>query len=215
MIEAIIFDMDGVLVDSEPIYAEIEKKQFQRYGISVPEEEHQQYLGTSTESMWKEIAKRYSINEPLESLIAEHQKASFRYFEAMEQIPVMPGLIEILDKLAAKNYSLAVASSSAPEIIELILEKTGLRKYFREVVSAKEAGKSKPEPDIFLLAARKLGAKSSNCLIIEDSAIGIEAAHRARMCVIAYQSPGADPQKQKEADAIINNYAQLEMFIPK
>lgn len=108
---------------------------------------------------------------------------------------------------------MAVASSSDPEIIELILNKTGIRKYFQEVVSAQEAGKSKPEPDIFLLAASKLRTNPDSCLVIEDSANGIEAAQRAKMCVIAFQGPNADPSKQKEADAVVKSYRQLEMFI--
>lgn len=213
MIEAIIFDMDGVLVDSEPINTEIEKRQFLQNNLTVSDDEHQKYLGISSEAMWKEIAGRHSLNVPVDQLIEQNRTESLRYFTEMDEIPVMPGLIDILNKLQAKNYPMAVASSSDPEIIELILNKTGIRKYFQEIASAKEAGKSKPEPDIFLLAAKKMGVNPRMCLVIEDSENGIEAAHRAKMCVIAYQGPNADPAKQKEADAVVKSYQQLEMFI--
>jgi HAD superfamily hydrolase (TIGR01509 family) len=108
---------------------------------------------------------------------------------------------------------MAVASSSYPEIIKIILEKTGLRKYFDVVVSSQEAGKSKPEPDVFLLAARKLGIPAKDCLVVEDSANGIKAAQAAGMSCVAYQGAGANSQSQKEADAVVRSYAQLAMML--
>jgi beta-phosphoglucomutase len=125
----------------------------------------------------------------------------------------MPGLVDLLEKLQAKKYPMAIASSSTPEIIDLILNKTNLRKYFQVIVSAEQAGKSKPEPDVFLLAAQKLGIQPANCLVVEDSENGIKAAQAAGMICVAYQGADSDPQKQKEADAVIRNYAQLEMIL--
>jgi HAD superfamily hydrolase (TIGR01509 family) len=125
----------------------------------------------------------------------------------------MPGLVETLEILKKRNIPMAVASSSYPEIIDLILEKTSLKKYFQVVVSSQEAGKSKPEPDVFLLAAEKLGKKPENCLVVEDSFNGIEAAHAAGISCIAYQGPGADPKNQKDADAVIKQFSQLEMML--
>jgi beta-phosphoglucomutase-like phosphatase (HAD superfamily) len=81
------------------------------------------------------------------------------------------------------------------------------------IVSAQETGKSKPEPDIFLLTAEKLGINPANCLVVEDSPNGIKAAIAAGMTCVAYQGSGADPQKQKEADAVIQNFSQLEMML--
>jgi HAD superfamily hydrolase (TIGR01509 family) len=108
---------------------------------------------------------------------------------------------------------MAVASSSFPEIIDLILVKTNLKKYFRVIVSSQEAGKSKPEPDVFLLAASKLGVNPVNCLVIEDSANGIKAAHSAGMRCVAYLGPGANPLSQKEADVVVKSYDQLGMML--
>ncbi len=213
MIEAVIFDMDGVLVDSEPHHVTIEKQQFRMNGISISDEEHQKFMGTSSENMWTEIANRYQLEQPVEELISQHSVESIRYFTELSEIPVMPGLIDLLENLKAKNYPLAVASSSVPEIIDLILRKTGLRKYFQVVVSGQEVGQSKPEPDVFLLAALKLGVKPKNCLVIEDSYNGIKAAQAAEMSCVAYQSPGVDPTTQKEADAIVKSFDQLGMML--
>lgn len=213
MTQAIIFDMDGVLVDSEPFHTEIEKRQFSLNKITVPEEEHLRYLGTASDVMWKEIAERRGFLISVEELIEQNRVESLRFFAELEEIPVMPGLVNLLKELQVKNYPMAVASSSFPEIIDLILKKTDLLKYFQVVVSAQEAGKSKPEPDVFLLAACKLGFSPNQCLVIEDSPNGIKAAHSAGMKCIAYQSPGVNPESQREADVIIQNYEQLSMLL--
>ncbi len=209
MIEAVIFDMDGVLVDSEPCHTEIEKRQFQLNQLQISEEEHSQYTGIATDVMWREIASKHALPLPVEELIEQNRKESIGYFSEKNEIPVMPGLVDLLENLKQKPYLLAVASSSFPEIIDIILRKTGLRKYFKVIVSSKEAGKSKPKPDVFLLAAKRLGVDPQKCLVIEDSKNGIKAAHTANMSCVAYQSPSVDPSKQKEADAVIKDFTQL------
>ena len=163
--------------------------------------------------MWREIAERNQLQIPVSELIEQNYKESYRYLSEVEQIPIMPGLVGLLKKLQSRKYPMAVASSSTPEIIDLILKKTNLKKYFQVIVSAEEAGKSKPEPDVFLLAAEKLGIKPANCLVVEDSPNGIKAAKSAGMMCIAYKGPGADPEKQTAADAVIQNYSQLEMML--
>ena len=213
MIEAIIFDMDGTLVDTEPCNTEIEKRQFRLNQLLISEEEHQKYLGTASEAMWREIAERHALLIPVEHLIEQNNVESLQYFSELNEIPVMPGLIDLLEYLRIKRYPMAVASSSNPEIIELILSRTNLKKYFQVIVSTQEAGKSKPEPDVFLLAAQKLGIKRENCLVVEDSENGIKAAHAANMSCVAYQSPGVDPKTQKEADAIFKSFSQLAMML--
>jgi len=213
MIEAVIFDMDGVLVDSEPHHVTIEKNQFRLNGISISDEEHRKFMGTTSENMWREIASRYQLKRPVEEFIEQNRTESIRYFTELTVIPLMPGVVGLLEKLKTKNYPLAVASSSVPEIIELILGKTGLRNYFQVVVSGQEAGKSKPEPDVFLLAAQKIGVKPNNCMVVEDSENGIKAAQAAGMICVAYQSPGVDPKTQKEADAIVKSFEQLGMLL--
>jgi len=213
MIEAIIFDMDGTLVDTEPFNTEIEKRQFRLNEISVSDEEHQKYLGIASEVMWREIAERHNLQVPVEKLLEQNHIESLRYFSEINEIPIMPGLIDLLEKLQAKKYIMAVASSSTPEIIDLILNKTNLKKYFQVIVSAEQAGKSKPEPDVFLLAAEKLGIHPANCLVVEDSPNGIKAAQAAGMTCVAYEGPSADTRLQKEADAVIQNYTQLGMML--
>jgi beta-phosphoglucomutase len=213
MIKAIIFDLDGTLVDSEPFNVEIEKLQFRLNELSISEEEHRKYLGISSDVMWRDIAQRHNLTLPVDELIEQNRTECIRFFSELNEIPIMPGIIDLLEKLRTKNYPLAVASSSFPEIIHIILEKAGLSNYFQVIVSSQEAGKSKPEPDIFLLAAKLLGVNPVDCLVVEDSANGINAAHAAEMSCVAYQGPGVNPQSQKEADAIVKSYEQLGMML--
>jgi HAD superfamily hydrolase (TIGR01509 family) len=213
MIKALIFDMDGVLVDSEPFHVEIEKQQFLLNRLPISDEEHRGYMGIASDVMWKEIADRHSLNVSVEVITGQNRIESIRFFTELKEIPVMPELHELLERLKHKNYPMAVASSSFPEIIDLILKRTGLRKYFQVVVSSQEAGRSKPEPDVFLLAAEKLGIASKNCLVIEDSGNGIKAAKAAGMRCVAYQSPAVNPTSQKQADAVIKSYSELDRLI--
>jgi len=215
MIEAIIFDMDGTLVDTEPFNTEIERRQFSLNNLKISDEEHQKYLGVASDAMWREITFNHQTALSVDELIDQNHTESLRYFSELEQIPVMPHLVDLLEKLQGKNFEMAVASSSTPEIIDLILTKTDLKKYFRVIVSAQEAGKSKPEPDVFLLAAKKLGIDPANCLVVEDSPNGIKSAKAAGMICVAYEGPGANSLKLQEADSIIQDYSELELIIIK
>ena len=215
MIEAIIFDMDGTLVDTEPFNTEIERRQFSLNNLEISEEEHQKYLGVASDAMWREITSRHQTALSVDELIEQNHNESLLYFSELEQIPVMPNLVDLLEKLQGKKYKMAVASSSTPEIIDLILTKTDLKRYFRVIVSAQEAGKSKPEPDVFLLAVKKLGIDPEKCLVVEDSPNGIKAAKAAGMTCVAYEGPGANSLKLQEADDIIQDYSELERIIIK
>jgi HAD superfamily hydrolase (TIGR01509 family) len=203
--------MDGVLVDSEPFHIEIENRQFELNHLTISAEEHHRYMGVASDVMWREIARQHSLALAVEALIEQNKAESIRFFTAIKDIPVMPGLIDLLERLTQKGYPMAVASSSFPEIIELILERTDLRKYFQVVVSSQEAGRSKPEPDVFLLAAQQLGINPEECLVIEDSANGIKAAKAAHMRCIAFEGPGANPAHQLQADDVIKSFDQLEV----
>src|SRR5690606_16267798 len=131
------------------------------------------------------------------------------FFSSLPEIETMPGVEKLIKKLVNKNIPLALASSSFPEVIKIILQKTGMQTYFDVVVSSSEAGASKPHPDVFLLAAEKLGVAPDRCMVIEDSTNGITAAKSAGMYCIAYAGPGSELQDQSRADIIITSYSQL------
>lgn len=204
--------MDGTLVDTEPIHTAIERRQFRLNNLDISEEEHQKYLGTASDVMWREIAERQNLTKPAAQLVEENEMECMRYFSELEEIRVMPGLPEALKEFYEAGIQMAVASSSTPEIIDLILVKTDMKKYFGAIVSAQQAGKSKPEPDVFLLAAKKLGVEPTNCLVVEDSRNGINAALSAGMKCIAYKELN-DGSDAHGAHGIIRHFSQLQKFL--
>ena len=211
--EAFIFDMDGVLIDSENFYAEMEQINFRQLGLNITHEEHITYQGTATDEMWKKIKERHYVPHSVEELVEMTNGLTIPVFKNMDKIDPMPGVEELISLLYSKNIPLAVASSSFPEVISIILEKTGLEKYFGVVVNSRMAGKSKPAPDIFLLAAKNLGVEPGKCIVIEDSANGITAAKIAGMYCIAYNGPGSEHQNQSGADQIMRDYSELTALL--
>lgn len=206
---AVIFDMDGVLINSEPFYFEVEKQNFEKLGLNISDEEHQTFQGTATDLMWKTLKVKYKLPLSISELVEMTNSIVTPYFRSLENIVPMPGVKTLIQHLSEKKVPLAVASSSYPDVIQLILEKTGLKKYFTVVVDSQMAGASKPAPDIFLLAAKKLGILPENCLIIEDSTNGIKAAKAAGMKVVAFAGPGSEFQDQSGADWVIKDFGEL------
>ncbi|MFF3414698.1 HAD family hydrolase [Streptomyces sp. NPDC002698] len=181
---SVIFDLDGTLVDSEPNYFEAGRRTLAGQGVTdFTWAEHEKYIGISTQetlALWKE---RYGLTAPLESLLAEKNR---RYLElARASTRVYPEMRAFVELLAAAGVPMAVASGSSPEAIEAILAGTGLDSRLTTVVSADEVPHGKPAPDVFLEAARRLGAAPADCVVLEDAVPGAVAAHAAGMRCIA------------------------------
>ena len=208
--EAVIFDMDGVLVNSEPFYVEVEQTNFRQLGLEISAEEHQTYQGTATDRMWELIKERHGIQHPVNELVKMTNSLVTPFFNSLEKMEPMPGVKNLIEKLKEKGILLALASSSYSDVIEIILQKTGLKNYFDVVISSQMAGTSKPEPDIFLLAAKKLGVAPEKCVVIEDSTNGIAAAKSAGMYCIAFAGPGSELQDQSQADLIIADFGEID-----
>jgi beta-phosphoglucomutase len=211
--DAFIFDMDGVLIDSETFYTEMEQINFKQLGLNISHEEHITYQGTATDEMWKKIKAKHKVPYSIDELVKLTNDLTIPVFKNMEKMEPMSGVVNLLDKLKSRKIPLALASSSFPEVIEIVLDKTGLRDYFDEIVNSRMVGKSKPAPDIFLLAAQKLNVSPEKCIVIEDSTNGITAAKSAGMFCIAYNGPGAEHQDQSQADFIIQDYGVLSNFL--
>ena len=206
---AVIFDMDGVLINSETFYSEMEQVHFKMLGLNIPHEEHVTYQGTATDEMWRTIKEKHGVPHSLEELVEMTGSLTIPVFQGMEEIPLMPKITDLLEFLKGRNIPLALASSSYPDVIDIVLDKSGLRKYFPITVNSKMVRKSKPAPDIFLLAAKLLDVDPGQCLVIEDSTNGIRAARDAGMYCIAYNGPGAEFQDQSQAQQIITDYGEI------
>ncbi|WP_433942860.1 HAD family hydrolase [Paenibacillus sp. SN-8-1] len=208
-IEAVIFDMDGVLVDSEPIYFDIERASFAHFGAYPDEQEHHSYVGVTLETMWQRVLDKHQLNHTLEQVLTYHKANVMKTMENHTNLRPMPHLEAWLDWLAEKQVPIAVASSSPKILIDLIMNTTGLGRYFSVRVSGEEVANGKPAPDIFLHAAKLLGVEPSDCLVIEDSRNGVKAAKSAGMRCIGYNNPGSGSQDLSLADLQISGYEQL------
>ncbi|RGL30331.1 MULTISPECIES: HAD family hydrolase [Paenibacillus] len=208
-VKAVIFDMDGVLVDSEPIYFEVERSSFAHFGAPMTEEEHHTYVGVTLESMWRQVLDRHQLTHTLAEALAYHRKNVMQTITAHEGLVAINGLERWLDWLREKGIPVAVASSSPRSLIDLIMEKTGLGRYFDIRITGEEVSQGKPAPDIFLYAAELLGIAPAHCIVIEDSRNGVHAAKSAGMRCIGLHNPGSGQQDLSKADHNIFSYDDL------
>ncbi|MEU6590675.1 HAD family phosphatase [Streptomyces sp. NPDC046881] len=181
---SVIFDLDGTLVDSEPNYYEASRQTLAEHGVpGFSWTDHESYVGISTRetaALWRE---RYGLRAPAAELLAATNR---RYLAlARRNTRVYPEMRAFVELLAAADVPMAVASGSSPDAIEAILTATGLAARLRTVVSADEVPNGKPAPDVFLEAARRLGADPADCVVLEDAAPGAAAAQAAGMRCIA------------------------------
>ena len=181
---SVIFDLDGTLVDSEPNYYEATRQTLTEHGVpDFTWAQHERFVGISTQETLVLLKERYGLKAPVEELLAETNRRYLALARAATR--VYPEMRKFVELLAAEGVPMAVASGSSPEAIEAILTGTGLDASLRTVVSADEVARGKPAPDVFLEAARRLGAAPADCVVLEDAAPGAAAAHAAGMRCIA------------------------------
>jgi beta-phosphoglucomutase len=214
-VKAIIFDMDGVLVNTEPLHVLVERQLFAGLNLNITEKEHSTYMGVANEVMWTEIIRKHDLPYKPKLLVERNRKAFMSCISEQKEIELMPGVLNVLEKLSYKRIPLAVASSSDAETIEIVLSRTGLDKYFLYKVNCGLVERSKPEPDIFLFAAALLSVKPEECMVIEDSANGIKAAKAAGMYCVAYAGKSSGTQDQSLADVSIDHFSQLEGILKR
>ncbi len=184
--ELVIFDCDGVLVDSEPLAMRVLLDTIRAQGLSLdPEVGYDLFLGRSLESIGKTLAEDFGILLD-DAALAEMRQRLYAVFQA--ELKPIPGIAEVLE---AMPVPFCVASSSQPERVELSLRLAGLWKWFEgRMFSATMVARGKPAPDLFLFAADCMGHAPSACLVIEDSPAGVRAAHAARMRVVGFVGGG-------------------------
>jgi beta-phosphoglucomutase len=186
--DAFIFDMDGVLVNSEPFYVEVEQTNFRKLGLTILEDEHKTYQGTATDRMWEIIKEKHGVKQTVEELVEMTNSLVTPYFASLKIIDCMPGVEQLIKQLKEQKIPLALLRHLTPDVIEIILQKTGLKNYFDVVVDSQMAGASKPEPDIFLLAAKKLGISPEKmCMLLKIPPMGLRLPNQQECIVLPMQ----------------------------
>ncbi len=208
--KAVIFDMDGVIVDSEPrherAFLEIVRElgYEDRHGLVVAD-----YIGRSDRDLWIDFVERIKPAQRLEELLAMKRQRVVEMIR--EDRPLFEGSLELVERLA-KPYSLGLASGSERPIVEEVLKLGGLNRLFSVVVTGSEVLNGKPAPDIFLNAAEKLKVRPEDCWVIEDSKPGVAAGQAAGMRVIAITN--THPAKELQgANHVVSSYREMEKLL--
>ncbi|NGZ75120.1 HAD family hydrolase [Saccharibacillus alkalitolerans] len=210
MIEAFIFDMDGVIIDSEPMHFEVDRRIMADYGYPVTQEKLEEYVGMTTPELWTAIRAEFGMSQTVEEIVAYQMGHKIEALRAADMEPI-DGIRELLAELKRAGIPCAVASSSPPAFIEAVLEKFGLRGEFAAVASGEEVPRGKPAPDVFLRAAELLGANPERCVVLEDSKHGIDAAKAAGMSCIGFVNPNSGRQDLTRADLIVDDIRKIRL----
>ena len=178
--------------------------------MKISDEEHDKFVGSTSYYMMEKIKSKYNLKQDIESLVALDRKTYLSYLNSLERVEPIYGVSELIKSIHENNIKIAVASSSPINVIETIIKLFKLEKYFNVLVTGDEVLRSKPSPDIFLLAAEKLGVKPIDCIVFEDSANGVLAAKKAGMKCVGYKNLNSGNQDLSPADLIIDNYDNIK-----
>ena len=208
MIEAVVFDLDGVLLDSEQVWDEVREELVKERGGRWHEQAQTEMMGMSSVEWSRYMHDELDLPEPPEEISAEVVQRLDEVYR--KRLPLIDGAREAVERLAAR-WPLGLASSSNREVIDLVLDLSGLARYFRVTVSSEEVPRGKPAPDVYLEAARSLGVPPERCAAVEDSHNGIRSAKAAGMRVIAIPNQHYPPGEEALAlaDVTLGSLAEL------
>jgi len=208
MIKAVVFDLDGVLVDSEPVWEEVRRGLVAERGGHWAPDAQRRIMGMSTPEWAGYLSADLGVGLPpdeVATLVIDRMVARYR-----EQVPFMDGAVDAVRRFAAR-WPLGLASSSPPRLIEAVLQSAGLRSCFPVVMSTEQVAHGKPAPDIYLAVTAGLGCPPPDCAAVEDSSNGLRSAAAAGLRVIAIPQPRypPDPDALAQASLVLPDLAEL------
>ncbi|MGG5370063.1 HAD family hydrolase [Enterococcus sp. AZ196] len=214
-IKGIIFDMDGLLFDTESIYCDANLVVADKYDIPFTTETYARFIGISDEEVWAELHKMYADHgeETVQKFIDESWGMAHDRFKT-GNVDLKPGVHELLAYLEEKDIPRVVASSNVRPVIEILLENAGIRNKFSDIISAEDVKLAKPDPEIFEIAAKRLGVDGADALVLEDSKNGILAADSAGVPVVMVPDilPPTDELKEK-TEAVFTSLHEVIDFL--
>lgn len=210
-IKAVIFDMDGVLLDSMPMHLKIWEELFKERKLPFNLEIFEEYNGMSSIDISKRLVEKFSLKEKPEKIFAE--KLSKEKLMQEDMLNLFPETISVLKKLRRDNIKVAIATSALEHMVIYVKKRFGLDKHVDVFVESKDVKRTKPNPDVFLLAAKKLGVDPKDCIVVEDAVNGIIAANKAGMTSIAITTTFKSNVFKGKSDFIIKNLSQIQGII--
>lgn len=207
--KAVIFDMDGVIIDSESIHADMKIRTLNHFGIPCSMEDCVAYVGRSAKAFFSDFAEHATKPVSIQEMIDYKHRIYLEYIQESNAIYPIEGILDLLYNLHQEKIPVALASSADRKIIHAVLNKFGLSDCFSYILSGAELPASKPDPAIYQLAAKALGFSPTDCIVIEDATAGIIAAKDAGAYCIAYDNPNSGPQDLSRADKIVESISDI------
>jgi HAD superfamily hydrolase (TIGR01509 family) len=215
MLAAVIFDLDGVLADSETWWSQIDAQLLAKYGVMYRGEHHQNVVGVSYRLAVEFYKKAFGLSVPTEEMMRHRGEIAREFFA--NKIGLFPGVKEVLEELRQMKLHLAVATSSVSASARPFLDRHQLAGFFDVIVTGEEVERGKPAPDIYLGAAERLRIAADRCLLVEDALPGVAAAKAAKMRVAAIPDRRfVDPREyEKQADYVLGSLTELPALVRK
>lgn len=211
-LEAVVFDLDGVLWDGEPLYQRAFNLVLADYGHALDDEAYGHVIaGLSVEESWGWVRERFGLSVPMEELVAAYHQAVLALLRG--PVEPLPGARALVERLRALRVPLAIASSSLREWVEAALRGLGLDGAFGAVVTASDVARAKPAPDLYLAAAARLGLPPERCIAIEDTPTGLQAARAAGMFVVQLRAASFTFPPQPEADLVLESLEDFDLSL--
>jgi len=208
MIKTVIFDMDGVLVDSEPVHHIAYIQHFEELKIDVNDDLYQSFIGSSTKNIYTRIKENFELSHSVPALISRKRELFHIAFEQSKDLALIDGVLDLIKELHQNNVQLIVASSSSYANINAVFNKFDLQSYFSHKVSGEDFPQSKPNPAIFNKAVELSKHKKEECIVIEDSTNGIIAANKAGVFVVGYKTADSN-QNHETANFVVSDFKKL------
>ena len=208
--KAFIFDMDGVIIDSEPLHNKIVRSILAENNIIVTNEEFNKFTGMASTAVFDIFIKQNNLPYTTKQL-SKRQMDKLKNYIVEHHVKPIEGIIPLIQKLHDKNIPLAIASSSPLDMIEFTTKKFGINEYFTTLISGEDLPHSKPAPDIYLKTAKMLNIAPSDCVALEDSKNGSIAAKSAGMYCIGFANPNSGNQDLSAANIIVNKITDIDI----
>ncbi len=209
MIQTVIFDMDGVIVDTEPVHSFAYFQHFAELNIDVSADMFTSFMGNSTRNTFQKLKELFPIEAEVEDLIQRKRTLFNDAFDTKEDLYLIEGVEQLIQDLHQNGMQLILASSAANVTIDRVFKRFNLHQYFSHIVSGEDFPNSKPHPAIFEYAASLSDASKENCIVIEDSTNGIKAAKSAGIFCVGYNSANSKLQDLSLADVIVEDLNEL------